>query len=173
MICIGWKCLKSFNREKKWALVCLNFIRNTYKQNMVLNNLQRLICHKTQTTKPTSFRSGVGDFCSLFLAKSNQLRLVGVSSSIELYIYIYIYIYIVIHRLTVSLYHSPSVRLDTLDAWSWDRNPPNFTLDLVSDRSANNVPNQQGNYKILSSSIRLFTLYIYNYVEKKGRKLYI
>ena len=46
-------------------------------------------------------------------------------------------VYIVIHRLTISLYHNSSVWLDTLDAWSWDRNPPNFTFDLVSDRSAN------------------------------------
>ena len=53
------------------------------------------------------------------------------------HIYIYIYIYIVIHRLTVSLYHNSSLWLDTLDAGSWDRNSPNFTLDLVSDRSAN------------------------------------
>ena len=46
------------------------------------------------------------------------------------YIYIYIYIYIVILRQTVSLYHNSSVWLDTEDAWSWDWNPPNFTLDL-------------------------------------------
>ena len=38
---------------------------------------------------------------------------------------------IVIHRQIVSLYRNPSVWLHTLDAWSWDRNPPNFTLDLV------------------------------------------
>ena len=50
---------------------------------------------------------------------------------------IYIYIYIVIHRQTVSLYHNSSVWLDTLDAWSWDQNPPNFTLDLVLYRTAN------------------------------------
>ena len=36
------------------------------------------------------------------------------------------------------MYHNSSVWLDTLDAWSWDQNPPNFTLDFVSDRSANN-----------------------------------
>ena len=37
----------------------------------------------------------------------------------------------------VSLqYRNSLVWLDTLDAWSWDRNQPNFTLDLVSDRSA-------------------------------------
>ena len=41
------------------------------------------------------------------------------------------YIYIVIHRHTVSLYHNSSVWLDTLDVWSWDRNLPNFMLDLV------------------------------------------
>ena len=46
-------------------------------------------------------------------------------------VYIYIYIYIVINRQTVSLYHNSSVWLDTRDASSWDRNPPNFTLDLV------------------------------------------
>ena len=27
--------------------------------------------------------------------------------------------------------------LGTQDAWSWDQNPPNFTLDLVSYNSAN------------------------------------
>ena len=41
------------------------------------------------------------------------------------------------HRRTVSLYHNSSVWLDTLDTRSWDRNPPNFTLGLVSDDSAN------------------------------------
>ena len=46
------------------------------------------------------------------------------------------FIYIVIHWQTVSLYHNTSVWLDTLDAWSWDGKPPNFTLDLVSYRSA-------------------------------------
>ena len=51
---------------------------------------------------------------------------------------LYIYKYILSSRQTVSLYHNSSVWLDTLDTWSWDRNPPNFTLDLVSDRSANN-----------------------------------
>ena len=44
--------------------------------------------------------------------------------------------YIVIHRQTVSLYHNSSVWLDTQDASSWDRNAPNFTLDLISYRSA-------------------------------------
>ena len=52
-------------------------------------------------------------------------------------IYIYIYIYIGIHRQTVSLYHNSSLWPDTLNAWSWDRNQFNFTLDLVLDRSVN------------------------------------
>ena len=56
---------------------------------------------------------------------------------IHIYIYIYIYIYIVIHKQTVLLNHNSSVWLDTSDAWSWDRNPPKFTLDLVSYRSVN------------------------------------
>ena len=51
------------------------------------------------------------------------------------HIYIFIYIYIFIHRQAVSLYHNTSVWLDTQDASSWDRNPPNFTLDMVSHRS--------------------------------------
>ena len=51
-------------------------------------------------------------------------------------IYIYIYIYILILRQTVSLYHNSSVWLDTQDAASRDWNPPNFTLDFVSYRSA-------------------------------------
>ena len=50
--------------------------------------------------------------------------------------YIYIYIYIVIYRQTVSLYYNTSVWLDMQDTSSWDRNPPNFTLDLVSYHSA-------------------------------------
>ena len=40
-------------------------------------------------------------------------------------------IYIVMHRQTVSLYHNSSVWLDTQDASSWDRNPPNFASGLV------------------------------------------
>ena len=47
-------------------------------------------------------------------------------------IYTYIYIYIVNHRQTISLSHNSSVWLDVQDALSWDRNPPNFVLDLVS-----------------------------------------
>ena len=42
----------------------------------------------------------------------------------------------VIHRLTVSSYYNSSVWLDTQDASIWDPYPPNFTLDLVSYRSA-------------------------------------
>ena len=53
------------------------------------------------------------------------------------YIYIYIYIYIVIRRQTVSFYQNSSVWLDTQDARRRDRNPLNFMLDSVSDRSAN------------------------------------
>ena len=45
-------------------------------------------------------------------------------------------IYIAIHRQTVSFYQSSSVSLNMLDASSWDRNLPNFTLDLVSNLSA-------------------------------------
>ena len=43
-----------------------------------------------------------------------------------IYMHIYIaerFINIVIHRPTVSLYNNSSVRLDTRDAFSWDRNP--------------------------------------------------
>ena len=39
----------------------------------------------------------------------------------------YIYIYIVLLRQTVSLYHSPSVWLETRFTSSWDRNPTDFT----------------------------------------------
>ena len=46
-------------------------------------------------------------------------------------------IHIAIHRQTVSSYQNSSAWLDTYDAWSRDRNPSKFTLDLVSDRSAN------------------------------------
>ena len=42
----------------------------------------------------------------------------------------------IIHRVTVLLYHNSSVWLHTLDASSWDRNAPKFTLDFVSYRSA-------------------------------------
>ena len=45
--------------------------------------------------------------------------------------------YIVIQRQTVSLCHNPSVWLDTEDACSWDRNPPNFMFKLLSYCSAN------------------------------------
>ena len=36
----------------------------------------------------------------------------------------------------VSLYHNSSVWLDTQDTLSWDQNPPNFMLDMVSNCSA-------------------------------------
>ena len=54
----------------------------------------------------------------------------------QVYIYIYIYIYIIIYRQTVLLYHSSSVWREKQDASSLDRNLLNFTLDLVSNRSA-------------------------------------
>ena len=57
------------------------------------------------------------------------------SSTLCVYIYIYIYILSSTNRL-FRFYHDSSVWLDTEDAWSRDRNPPNFSLDL-SDRSAN------------------------------------
>ena len=43
---------------------------------------------------------------------------------------LHIYIYIVIHRQIISLYHNSSVWLDTQDASSHNRYPPNFTLSL-------------------------------------------
>ena len=72
----------------------------------------------------------------------------------------HIYIYIVIHRQTVSFYQNSSVCLDTLDARSQDRNPSNFTLESVSDYSANwRTTLAKGIFKVLcsKSSIRLFT----------------
>ena len=41
-------------------------------------------------------------------------------------------LYIVIHRQTVLLYHNSSVWLDMQYASSWDQNPSNFMLDMVS-----------------------------------------
>ena len=58
---------------------------------------------------------------------------------IHIYIYIYIYIYFVIYRHSLSLYHISSACLDTQDTSSWDWNPPNFTLVLVSYCSAISV----------------------------------
>ena len=85
---------------------------------------------------------------------------------IYIYIYklhiisIYIYIYIIIPRQTVSLYYNSSVWLDTEDAPSWDGNPPNFTLDLVS---------------YLSSHIYIYDglrgIYIYIYIYNKQIKV--
>ena len=51
-----------------------------------------------------------------------------------MYIYIYIYIYILSSTVCFVVSQLFSV---ARHAWSWDRNPPNSTLDLVSDRSAN------------------------------------
>ena len=64
------------------------------------------------------------------------------------------YIYIVIHRQTVSLYRKSSVWLQTKGAWSWGRNPPNFTLDLVSQYIYIYIYIFSGTYKILSSLMR-------------------
>ena len=68
--------------------------------------------------------------------KKNQIKIQEHRFYDNLFIslYMYIYIYIVIHRQTVSLYLNSSVRLSTQDASSCDRNPSNFTLDLVSYR---------------------------------------
>ena len=72
--------------------------------------------------------------------------------------YIYIYIYILSSTDRLSLYHISSVWLDTKDAWSWDRNPPNFTLDLESDRSANKRTTVVKEL-LCSNSVRLFIFY--------------
>ena len=65
--------------------------------------------------------------------KTNMKYTVGEEYALVLWImwstHIYIYIYIVIHRQTVSFYQNSSVWLDTQDAWNWDRNPSNITLD--------------------------------------------
>ena len=45
------------------------------------------------------------------------------------------YIYIVIHREKVSLQLFRMAK--HVGRQNWERNPPNFTLDFVSDRSAN------------------------------------
>ena len=66
----------------------------------------------------------------------NYIEGIFISNIIEIVIKI---IYIVIQRQTLSLYHNFLVWLDMYDAWSKDRNPPNFKLDLVSDRSANTL----------------------------------
>ena len=72
-------------------------------------------------------------------------------------VFIFIYIFISIHRQTVSLYHNFPVWLDTLDAWSWDRNPPNFTLDLVLYRSAQSRTTSA--WEVLG--IKLLLLFVY------------
>ena len=48
-----------------------------------------------------------------------------------------LYIHIAILRQTVLFNQNSSVWLDTQDARSRDRNPSKFTLDEVSDHSAN------------------------------------
>ena len=65
--------------------------------------------------------------------------------------------YIVIHKQTVLLYHNSSVGLDTQDTSSWDQNPPNFTLDLVSYCTS---------IREFCISFRLYThTYIYIYIH--------
>ena len=41
----------------------------------------------------------------------------------------------VIQRQTILLCHNSSVWIDTQDTSSWEQNTPNFTLDLVFNRS--------------------------------------
>ena len=51
--------------------------------------------------------------------------------------FVIIYIYIYCHPQTdCFFYHNSSVWLNMQDSSSWDQNPPNFMLDLVSYRSA-------------------------------------
>ena len=99
-----------------------------FHSNVILINLlwcshtRETCCHQAPLTVSTLF----------------TLRYIcSITDIIYIYIYKYIYIYIFIHRQTVSLYHKSSAWVDTQDAWSWDRNPSNFTLDLVSYCSAN------------------------------------
>ena len=64
--------------------------------------------------------------------------------------------------MTVSLYHNSPVWLDTQDASSWDRNPPNFTLDLVSYCSADIC--QLGNFNAFRAGVLIVYIYIYIYI---------
>ena len=82
----------------------------------------------------------------------------------------FLHTYILSSRQTVSLYHNSSVWLDTWDAWSWHWNPPNFTLDLVSHRSANKQTTSV--QEVLSSSFRLFTFIPYRTPECSVRSHY-
>ena len=85
--------------------------------------------------------------CLATLMSSDRTKQICLWMNIYIYIYIRIYvcvcvcvcvvrvsIYICIccHPRTVSLYHNFSVWLDTWDAWSWDRNPPNFSFVRLS-----------------------------------------
>ena len=80
--------------------------------------------------------------------------------TIYIYVHIIIYIYINCHPqadcFVVSQLFSVAKHVRRLK-----RNPPNFTLDLVSDRSPNKCTTSAWNYKVLnsSSSVRLFTFY--------------
>ena len=62
------------------------------------------------------------------------------------YIYIHTQIHIYIHiychpQTDFSLYHNSSVWQDSQETSSWNCNPPNFTLGLLSYRSAISVTN--------------------------------
>ena len=85
------------------------------------------------------------------------------SSRTHTHTHTHIYIYIYCHPQTDCFVLS---ELFTLDARSRDRNPSNFTLDLVSDHSANKRSTlAKGIFKVLcsnSSSVRLFT-FLYPY----------
>ena len=75
-------------------------------------------------------------------------------------------VYIVIRRQTVSLYHNSSVWLNMQDALSWDWNPPNFTLDLVSYFSA--ISTTYISSGIITHFVLAFVyIYIYIYRERE------
>ena len=57
-----------------------------------------------------------------------------------------------------SLDHNSSVWLDTLDAWSWDRNATNFNLGLVSYRSAGRRHTSAREFIILELTYRNYIL---------------
>ena len=70
---------------------------------------------------------------------------------------------IIINRQILSLYHNSSVWLHTENSSSLDRNPPKFTLDLVSYHAAIRWHTSTGNYNALCISFRLFTFCLTGY----------
>ena len=74
--------------------------------------------------------------------------------------YIYIYIYIYYYPQMVLLYHNSSVWLDMQNTSSWDWNPPNFMLDLIS-KHLTTLPAGDiyplRNYNALCINLHLFT----------------